>query len=252
MTTTRQNILATKPAERAAAVAREIAKNRPDVVSLQEVMTLRKGTPQAPQATTIEFDVLKILLGELSKLGPPYKACVTVPGLDQEAPSSLGFNVRIATGDAIIAREPLCTFPVQVHQFTNPLTITLASGLQITIPHGWASLDAVIRGQPLRFVITHFDTPCFPDSLTVQEANARELLQSAGDTILPVVFARDFNATVDDPKDPSFRTYQIFINAMNGKFEDAWKKAHPNKPGFTCCQDQNLLNAASKLTTGST
>jgi hypothetical protein len=34
---------------------------------------------------------------------------------------------------------------------------------------------------------------------------------------------------------------------MNGKFEDAWKKAHPNKPGFTCCQDQNLLNAASKL-----
>jgi hypothetical protein len=40
VTATYNNILATKPNERAAAVAREIAKNRPDVVSLQEVLAL--------------------------------------------------------------------------------------------------------------------------------------------------------------------------------------------------------------------
>src|SRR5258707_15424363 len=43
VTTTRQNILATKPAERAAAVAREIARERPDLVALQEAAILRSG-----------------------------------------------------------------------------------------------------------------------------------------------------------------------------------------------------------------
>ena len=38
------NILATKPAERAAAMAREIARHRPDLVALQEAAMLRTGT----------------------------------------------------------------------------------------------------------------------------------------------------------------------------------------------------------------
>src|SRR5262249_43235905 len=38
------NILATKPAERAAAMAREIARHRPDLVALQEASLLRTGT----------------------------------------------------------------------------------------------------------------------------------------------------------------------------------------------------------------
>ena len=44
VTTTRQNILATKPAERAAAIAREIARERPDLVALQEAAILRNST----------------------------------------------------------------------------------------------------------------------------------------------------------------------------------------------------------------
>ena len=40
VTTTYNNIMATQPAERAAAVANEIAREAPDIVSLQEVATL--------------------------------------------------------------------------------------------------------------------------------------------------------------------------------------------------------------------
>ena len=38
------NILATKPAERAAAMAREFARQRPDVIALQEASVLRTGS----------------------------------------------------------------------------------------------------------------------------------------------------------------------------------------------------------------
>jgi hypothetical protein len=41
VTTTFQNIQATKPADRAAAIAREIAANRPDLVALQEAAIIR-------------------------------------------------------------------------------------------------------------------------------------------------------------------------------------------------------------------
>jgi hypothetical protein len=53
VTTTYNNILATNPVERAAAVASEIARERPDLVGLQEAAIVRKGT--AP-ATTVVVD----------------------------------------------------------------------------------------------------------------------------------------------------------------------------------------------------
>ena len=237
VTTIYQNILATKPAERAAAMAREIARRRPDVVGLQEASILRTGTP----ATAVQADLLQLLLNELAKLGQRYAVVAIVPGLDATAPSTLGFNVRLTTQDAIIARTDsgLLTIHVQVHQFATLLTVPTAIG-PITIPRGWAALDAIIRGQPLRFVTTHLD----PNSPPVQLAQAKELVQAAGDTLLPVVFAADFNATADDKSDPTFATYQAIIDEG---FRDAWKLEHPHEPGFTCCQASNLLNAKSTL-----
>src|SRR5689334_15881899 len=62
VTATRQNILATKPAVRAAAIAREIARERPHLVGLQEAAILRTAvvpatTPPTP-VTTVEVDQL--------------------------------------------------------------------------------------------------------------------------------------------------------------------------------------------------
>jgi endonuclease/exonuclease/phosphatase family metal-dependent hydrolase len=237
VTTTYQNILATKPAERAAAMAREIARQRPDVVGLQEASILRTGTP----ATTVQSDLLQLLLSELAKLGQHYAVAAIVPGLDAEAPSTLGFDVRLTTQDAIIVRTDISmlTINVQVQHFTTLLTIPTFIG-PITIPRGWASLDAIIRGQPLRFVTTHLD----PNSPPVQLAQAKELVQTAGETLLPVIFAGDFNATADDKSDATFATYQAIIDKG---FRDAWKLEHPHEPGFTCCQAPNLLNLQSTL-----
>jgi hypothetical protein len=72
------NIVASKPAERAAAMAREIAGKRPDLVALQEATLLRTGT--GGPATTVRSDFLQSLLDELAALGQRYSAVAILPG----------------------------------------------------------------------------------------------------------------------------------------------------------------------------
>src|SRR4051812_15448418 len=109
VTTTRQNILATKPAVRIAAIAREIARERPDLVALQEAAILRTAlvpvTSPAKPVTTVEVDQLALLLEELEKLGHRYHAISILPNLDAQAPSSTGASVRITVRTVIIARS---------------------------------------------------------------------------------------------------------------------------------------------------
>src|SRR6478609_1251495 len=53
------NIVATNPAERAAAMAREIARHHPDLIALQEAALLRTGT--GGPATTVRVDFVQSL-----------------------------------------------------------------------------------------------------------------------------------------------------------------------------------------------
>jgi hypothetical protein len=252
VTTTYQKILATKPGERAAAMALEIAKKQPDLVALHEASILRIGplfsAPPPPSATDVKMDLIGSLLSELGKLGQPY-ALVVDPNtptigrstnLDFEAPSTLEFDVRLTDQDAIIARTDIDmrTTAVEVKHFSDVQTTTTAVG-SITIPGGWVQLDATIRGLPLRFVSVHLDPG--PD-FDVQANQATELVQHAGTTDLPIVFGGDFNAPpVNVPGNPHYKTYQ---NLIGSGLTDAWNK---DDPGFTCCQDANLLNPDSKL-----
>jgi Endonuclease/Exonuclease/phosphatase family len=239
VTVTYNNILATKPAERAVAMASEIARQRPHLVALQEASVLRTGT--GGPATTVKSDLLQSLVDALAGLGQPYRVVAIVPGFDAQAPSTLGFDVRLTTQDAILVRiEPdsLTWSNLQIQQFG-----VIATGLSpvgpIASPHGWASIDVKYRGRSFRFVTTHLDV-----SPRVQLAQASELVRTAGATTLPVIFSGDFNATADSSLDPSFPAYQAIINAG---FADAWPIKRAPDPGFTCCQAPDLLNTTSLL-----
>src|SRR5262249_6238251 len=70
------NIVGTKPAERAAAMAREIARHRPDLIALQEATLLRTGT--GGPATTVQSDLLQSLLDALAALGQRYRAVAII------------------------------------------------------------------------------------------------------------------------------------------------------------------------------
>ena len=241
VTLTYEKILATRPAERAVAMAREIAKQRPDLVGLQEASIVRTGAV-AP-ATSVESDLLQSLLDALKQLGENYEVVAIVPGLDAEAPSTLGFDVRLTTQDAILVRgdsrgKRVNLGDVLVSHFLTNLTVPTPIG-PITLPRGWASVDVDAGETAFRFVTTHLDV--VP---AIQFAQMEELLASAANTKLPVVLAGDFNADAANASDPSFATYQA---ALDAGFADAWLQRHHPEPGFTCCQAPDLLNPASML-----
>jgi endonuclease/exonuclease/phosphatase family metal-dependent hydrolase len=235
------NILASKPAERAAAMAREIARYRPDLIALQEAAILRTGN--GGPSTTVRSDLLQSLLDELARLGQRYRAVAIVPGIDAQGPSALGFDVRVSIQDAILVRaEPSDAIEVsnlQIEQFGVKLTVPTFIGPFIDT-RGWAAIDVKIRGQRFRFVTTHLESTVPP----IRVAQARELLLTAANTTLPVVMAGDFNIVADTSLDPSFPAYQAMINAG---FTDAWRSKRAPDPGFTCCQAENLLNPTPLL-----
>jgi endonuclease/exonuclease/phosphatase family metal-dependent hydrolase len=243
VTTIYNNILATKPAERAAAMAREIARHHPDLVTLQEAAMLRTGASGTP-AVTVRADLLQSLLDALAGLGHRYVAVAIVPGLDAQVPSTLGFDVRVTLQDAILVRadlEPdeLDVSNLQIQQYGVKLTVPTLLG-PFTDPRGWAAIDVKMRGHRFRLVTTHLDSV----SPAIRVAQAGELLQTAANTSLPVVMSGDFNIDADSSLDPSFPGYQAIINAG---FTDAWRSKRAPDPGFTAHQAENLLNPTSLL-----
>jgi endonuclease/exonuclease/phosphatase family metal-dependent hydrolase len=241
-----QDILDSKPAERAAAVAREIARNRVDLVGLQEAIILRTGpsrltNPFVP-ATTVQVDGLQLLLRELQKLGERYHVVAIVPGLDAQLPTFLGFDARLTVRTAIIARSDrssdLELSNIQVQGFLMNRTFSALGGaVLIPNPRGWASVDVEKNGRKFRFATTHLEA----DDEDIRSLQAFDMIAGAANTTLPLVFVGDFNVTAPVPSDP---TYGRFLTAG---FVDAWTRKRPSDQGFTCCQAPNLLNPTSLL-----
>jgi endonuclease/exonuclease/phosphatase family metal-dependent hydrolase len=147
-----------------------------------------------------------------------------------------GVNFHLTDRDAILMRTDVDIGLIGVQSQQFPTTITLPPPLN-PIHGGYVSVDAIVRGLPLRFVSVHL----IPNPTTIL-VHTHQLLQlAANTTTLPLVFGGDFNTTADDPSDPSYKIYQTLIDAG---LTDAW---NPLRPGPTCCQDPNLLNAQSKL-----
>ena len=249
--TTRENILATKPSERAAAIAREIARDRPDLVALQEATILRSAlvpatTPPTP-VTNVEMDQLATLLAELDQLGHRYHVVAILPNLDAQAPSFPNFgSVRITVRTAIIARsdpgsDVIRLSNIQAQEYLDFATFTTPLGVSIPNQRGWTSVDVRIKGREFRFITTHLDQSQAFNSLQISE-----VLQSAvNSTALPIVFVGDFNVAANVPSDPSFANYQALLNAG---LIDAWVKKRVSDPGLTCCQTPSVSNVTPIFT----
>jgi endonuclease/exonuclease/phosphatase family metal-dependent hydrolase len=255
--------VATNPAQRAAAIAKKIHDNRPDLVALQEVGILRKGsgaTPNDPKipATEVKHDQLQLLRDALTTLGEHYDTVAVIPNIDVQFSSTLGFVVRLTDRTVILARASsnrLKLSNVQVEQFLAQPVVS-----QLTGRFGWGSVDVEVGDRKFRFVTTHLTPVALdqPQLIAIQKAQALELIQSAGKpdlpggSVLPVVYAGDFNTVA------GLDTYKILVD--NSGRIDAWQKKNPmascpeprpagdhDRSGCTCCQDPNLSNPMSKL-----
>ena len=236
-TLTYQNILATRPAERAVVIADKIADLRPDFVGLEQAAILRTGALNAPPATTVTFDLLQSLLQQLAARGVRYEAVAVKPGLDAEVPTALGFNARITLRDALIVRADLLE-QGQVKLSNLQIRQYIAASVDT---EGYSSIDVTWRGRQFRFVTTHFALA------SLAPAQALELVQTAANTTLPVVLVCDCNANPDNPADPIFQNFAAYLLLKNAGFVDVFRTARPNDPGFTFGQAENLLNVTSTM-----
>jgi endonuclease/exonuclease/phosphatase family metal-dependent hydrolase len=135
--------------------------------------------------------------------------------------------VRFTDRLVVLARTDLKTSQfklenTEARQFMTNLTFTSPTLGTLTIPRGWISVDVKMRGKTYRFVNTHLES----FSPIINYIQASELLQTAGNTNLPLIFAGDFNADAE----ANDATYQLLRNAG---FTDVWEQTHPNDLGFT-------------------
>jgi endonuclease/exonuclease/phosphatase family metal-dependent hydrolase len=229
VTATYQEVQASNASERAAGVAREIAVAKPALVGLQEVSLWRTGSPGSPAATIVQVDQLASLLSALQAQGLHYAPLAVQENLDVEAPSTLGYDVRLTDRDVVLARTDLSAsqfrvLHVQAQHFVTSLVVPSLVG-PVPVPRSWIAVDAQIRGTAYRFITTHLDA----SSPSVQVAQGNELLQGPAKTTTPLVIAADLNSAASGGPEPS-TTYN---NLVAAGFRDAWALEHPGDPGLT-------------------
>jgi endonuclease/exonuclease/phosphatase family metal-dependent hydrolase len=245
-----QEIVANDFSSRAQALADEIVQEKPDLIGLQEISTLRTQTPgdfalggTAP-AEDIAYDFLDILLDALDERGQNYKIVRMVQNADAEMPmviseSPLAFtDVRLNDYDVVLARADVTIQNVTARNYDQALEVDFGGGVTLRIPRGYVMVDAVVDGTPVRFINTHFEPVTGPDLLPLQQAQAQELIESAGNG--SVIVVGDLNSGPGDP------TYDLLANAG---FSDAWSDEKPGVAGLTCCYAPNLKPGAQQLDT---
>jgi endonuclease/exonuclease/phosphatase family metal-dependent hydrolase len=244
--------------ERAAGLAAEIEETQPDVVGLQEAVMVRTDTPADGRFTPAEqvsLDYLQILLDELQGRGLNYTAVVQSINWDIEVPTSQNFDLRhtdrVVTLIRTDGKSGLKVLGTNSGHFQKNCTLPTAAVGGITILRGWTSVDLSIRGKAVRVINTHLDGDCIEPPVqdpTIQLAQAQEILQGpvqdAKDKNLPVILLGDLNSKADGTGTP---TYAELIKPEVG-FADAWaEEGRHSASGYTCCQDDDLLNPVSNL-----
>ncbi len=210
---------------RANALAREIARERPQVVGLQEVSTLVVELP--PLGVSIHQDFLQILLDALDARGLHYTPAV----VGQNLVATPAPGISLTDYDVMLVDAPrVQVLSSSAHRFSVNLGV-VAPG--VDLERGWVEMVAVIGGQTYTFANTHTEGTG-PQELLLQlhAAQISDIVASLG-TASPAVVMGDFNSHPDSP------AYQVMLG---GGFTDVWAALRPGTRGYSCCQLADLSN----------
>jgi endonuclease/exonuclease/phosphatase family metal-dependent hydrolase len=238
-------IQATDFPTRARALAAEIAATRPHLIGLQEVTTWRTQTPsdfvlgqQAPNATTVAYDFLAILLDALADRGLDYRVAALSPTSDIEVPAYTGvgaipyMDIRFGDAEAVLARSDVKVQESFAYQYSARSPGALGR------INGWAAARVIVGRRELTFVSTHLIGEENPD---IQAQQAAEVLAWIGEQAVPVILVGDFNSAANPgaPDDNKSGTYAMLLGAG---FTDVWARGNKAEAGLTCCHDYLLAN----------
>jgi endonuclease/exonuclease/phosphatase family metal-dependent hydrolase len=230
---------------RAKVIAARIVALAPDVVALQEVALYRTQTPSdftpaaAPNATVAALDFLDLLTKELTALGARYRVAVESPNADVELPVSDGaggvFDLRFTDRDVILVAEAASADAGVAQPFDSKVNFPVggAGGVQLAITRSASHLKVAVGAASVTVANSHLEVGALS---AVQAAQATELLGFMDAITGPVVLLGDFNTP------PGASTYQ----QLTKTFQDLGVKLPPPATDPTCCQDGDLMNAASK------
>ncbi len=243
-----QQIIASDPPGRMAALADEIIAKGPDIAALQELWTLShapmpdSGLPEF----TVVYDDLQLLTNALAAKGAHYRVAVAT---DEQDPTMPMVNpdtgewayASVTDHEAILVRTDLprgqlwVTNP-QRGRYTNCFYIP---AFELVLWRGWSSVDVFVRGERFRFICTHLEDEMVPP---VQEAQGVELVSGPANVRMPVIIVGDFNA------DPLYRTGTTTYDTLVGAgFKDAWQTLNPGNPagGLTWGHDPFLTDPST-------
>jgi len=248
--------------ERAEAIAEQIKIKKPDLIGLQEVSLIRLQTPSDyfignPQnAQDVLYDYLQILLDALERRGLHYYAASSIDNFDVELPAITGFDsngnpqfidVRLSDRDVILARKNIKTSnPVSANYQVNLILPVANSTIPFT--RGYTAVDAKVHGITYRVVNTHLEIKGEGIISAVQALQAQELINVLDNETKPLVLLGDFNSSPTDPINSETGVVPPYLQLSWAGYIDAWLQGeNADKPGYTCCQAENLRNQTSLM-----
>jgi endonuclease/exonuclease/phosphatase family metal-dependent hydrolase len=167
---------------RAAVLAREVRRTRPDLVGLQEVALWRRGPDGVKDgattpATQVVYDFLRTFRRELRRLNLRYAVGVKQQEADIEAPVDAGYDVRLTMFDVVLVkrRRDLRVTDRLSANYETTVSVPTPAGT-LTSTRGWTAVDVRFKGRRLRFVNTHLEAA----GDDPREAQARELIARGG------------------------------------------------------------------------
>ncbi len=262
---------ASLPVERMQAVARIIAKQRPDVVGLQEVATWQLAPyvsyPYVVGQYSTTYDFLGLLLDDLAALGVRYQAVSSDVTFDSGQAVPIPIPISYTTAARYIDRNVVLVSDALTRQATvgNPQDANYQAAFQVTllgqivqVGRGWASIDITQRGRTVRFFDTHLEAYGFtPLKDEFRNQQAAELAQTVSDSPYPTITVGDINArptmcaTWRQPPDPEDANTVAYGILQDAGLSESWPLAHPKAPcdpaSWTSGQD-SLSGPSSTLT----
>jgi endonuclease/exonuclease/phosphatase family metal-dependent hydrolase len=262
------------PSVRAASLAAEIKKRKPDIVGLQEAAWWRTGpvdigaalgSPAATQTDPLGGDFLADLLKKVNKKSKKkgavqYVLAMVEPEFDFELPvnddgngnglAGADHNERLTMRDAILVRKGVGVKfkkPTGGH-FNTLLRVQLAGGIRsVDVTRGWVAINVNARGRSFRFVNTHLEAFDSQGTNTtnqgttlgrgdIRAAQAAQLVGPGGaaNSTRPVILLGDINSDDNTVANNGDR------NAYNALLAGGFTERSTANP-LSCCLDDPFL-----------
>jgi len=154
---------------------------------------------------------------------------------DIEAPTSLGYDVRVTMRDAVLVRRR------KGLRIRRRLGANYAASFDVQTQigtlrsrRGWTAIDGSLRGRRFRFVNTHLEAFSDPVRLAQARALAAGPVRKRG----TVVVVGDLNSDPTGATGANPDAYNVFRSAG---LRDTWLLRNPKGSGNNCCLKQETL-----------